>query len=641
MYKVVHKPWGKEEWLALNQFYCYKRIYINAGYKTSYQYHEFKHETNYIISGTAEVWLENDEGIVEKKIMVAGDFFDVVPPKKHRVIAISDIILQEVSTPHVDDVFRINDEFNRSDGKIDAEHKTPAVLILAAGIGSRLGDLTASVNKAMLPINNKAILSHIIEKFPKEYDFIIALGYKGKELKQYCQLAHPDLKFTFVEIDNITGEGSGPGYSALQCKRYLERPFYFITSDCIINSKIPHLDGNWLGVYPTGYPEKYSTVKSDDDYNILDFTNKNKDGHNEAFIGIASIWDYSIFWRELDSNITGGEIVSAFKNVEKYNSFKIKKLEWLDTGNLDDLDKAKNYFNDSPLSLNKITDEIAYRVGKFIKFNPDASIIENKSKRAFLLNKLIPEGFKSTSNFITYDWESGSTLYESDSLELYLKFLEEFSANIKKSRLFNIGREVFDKFYVEKTGERKKKFLDRFGERYAQQSFNINNRQYGSLDSILENINIESFYDSNLYSLFHGDLQFDNIIYNNESDRFSYIDWRESFGGITEGGDIYYDLAKLYGGLIIPYNMMKKNDSIQFSEGSSIVEYSYQISQNLSKFKRHYENWLSENGFNLDKVKFITGIIFLNMSPLHDDTFSKMLWFKSIEMLSVYDRQGY
>ena len=67
--KTVIKPWGKEVWLELNEKYCYKRIHINAGYKTSYQYHEKKRETNYIISGTAEVWLENDNGVVEKKIM--------------------------------------------------------------------------------------------------------------------------------------------------------------------------------------------------------------------------------------------------------------------------------------------------------------------------------------------------------------------------------------------------------------------------------------------------------------------------------------------------------------------------------------------------------------------------------------------
>jgi choline kinase/mannose-6-phosphate isomerase-like protein (cupin superfamily) len=398
MYKVVHKPWGKEEWLELNDAYCYKRIYINAGYKTSYQYHQFKKETNYIIDGTAEVWLENDEGVVEKKIMKGGEFFNVTPPKKHRVIAITDIILQEVSTPHVDDVFRIDDEFNRADGKVEAEHKTPAVLILSAGLGSRLGGLTKNINKAMLPINNKAIISYIIDKFPSEYEFIVTLGYKGNELKQYCELAYPNHKFTFVEIDKYEGEGSGPGYSSLQCKQYLQRPFYFVTADCIIDSKMPHLDGNWLGVYPTAYPEKYSTANLDKDDNVLGFTNKNSEGHNNAFIGLASIWDYEIFWSELEANIKNGEIVSAFENISKYPSFKAKHLKWLDTGNLDDLNRTKEYLKDEPLSLYKVTDEITYNQGKFIKFNPSTDFIKNKAERANALKYLTAVDFSYSSN---------------------------------------------------------------------------------------------------------------------------------------------------------------------------------------------------------------------------------------------------
>jgi mannose-6-phosphate isomerase-like protein (cupin superfamily) len=58
--RIIHKPWGREEWIELNDKYCYKRIYINKGYKTSFQYHNFKHETNYIISGDAEIWLEDE-----------------------------------------------------------------------------------------------------------------------------------------------------------------------------------------------------------------------------------------------------------------------------------------------------------------------------------------------------------------------------------------------------------------------------------------------------------------------------------------------------------------------------------------------------------------------------------------------------
>ena len=120
--KVVSKPWGKEIWLELNDKYCYKRIYINAGTKTSYQYHENKLETNYIIDGEAEVWLENEDGDVVKSKMKKDDFFTVIPPRKHRVIALTDIILQEVSTPEVDDVIRIQDDSNRGDGKIESEH---------------------------------------------------------------------------------------------------------------------------------------------------------------------------------------------------------------------------------------------------------------------------------------------------------------------------------------------------------------------------------------------------------------------------------------------------------------------------------------------------------------------------------------
>ena len=267
--KTIYKPWGKEEWIELNDKYCYKRIYLNAGYKTSFQYHNYKRETNYIISGEAEVWLENENGEIEKRIYKSGDFFNVVPPKKHRVIALTDLIMQEVSTPEVDDVIRIDDEFNRSNGKIESEHKKPAVLILAAGLGSRLKNLTKNINKVLLPINNKAIISHIIDKFPHDYDFIIAIGYEGESIKEYCKITHPNKNFIFVNVDKFDPKVSGPGYSALCCMEHLQRPFYFITGDCLIDTQLPFIDGNWLGVYPTSYPEKYSTILSDNNQNII------------------------------------------------------------------------------------------------------------------------------------------------------------------------------------------------------------------------------------------------------------------------------------------------------------------------------------------------------------------------------------
>ena len=81
---------------------------------------------------------------------------------------------------------------------------------------------------------------------------------------------------------------------------------------------------------------------------------------------------------------------------------------------------------------------------------------------------------------------------------------------------------------------------------------------------------------------------------------------------------------------------MKKEDSIIYEEGSTEVNYSYNVSTQLTDFRITYEKWIVENNFDLNKVKLITAIIFLNMSPLHDDKFGKMLWFKSIELLSEH-----
>ena len=83
---------------------------------------------------------------------------------------------------------------------------------------------------------------------------------------------------------------------------------------------------------------------------------------------------------------------------------------------------------------------------------------------------------------------------------------------------------------------------------------------------------------------------------------------------------------------------MKDERKISYTEGSYTINYSYPISENLVKFKLIYEDWLTDNGYDLQKVKFITGLIFLNMSPLHEGKFGKMLWFKSIEMLNDYDK---
>jgi len=120
-YKVT-KPWGHELWLELNQFYAYKVIHMKKGNQSSLQMHDMKIEANYVIDGEAEVLLENDVGELKSHIFPKGSGWVVPRKRKHRVIAKTDYTALEVSTPHLDDVVRFEDDTNRNSGKIDNEH---------------------------------------------------------------------------------------------------------------------------------------------------------------------------------------------------------------------------------------------------------------------------------------------------------------------------------------------------------------------------------------------------------------------------------------------------------------------------------------------------------------------------------------
>lgn len=120
--KVVSKPWGQEEWVAHNDKYVLKIITLKKGFRTSLQFHHQKYETNYVDQGRIIAWLQNADGEIERLEMGPGSTFDVVPGRVHRVEALEDARLIEASTPHVDDVVRVEDDFGRPDGRIAAEH---------------------------------------------------------------------------------------------------------------------------------------------------------------------------------------------------------------------------------------------------------------------------------------------------------------------------------------------------------------------------------------------------------------------------------------------------------------------------------------------------------------------------------------
>ena len=109
----VDKPWGHELIWAQTERYVGKILVIEAGRRLSLQKHNVKDESIYVTAGRMRLFLEDDEGTVCLEELGPGDFRRVPTGRIHRYEAIERCELIEVSTPELDDVVRLEDDFGR------------------------------------------------------------------------------------------------------------------------------------------------------------------------------------------------------------------------------------------------------------------------------------------------------------------------------------------------------------------------------------------------------------------------------------------------------------------------------------------------------------------------------------------------
>ncbi len=511
------------------------------------------------------------------------------------------------------------------------------VCILAAGVGSRIGDLSDNINKAILPVNFKAVISYIIEKFSKDIEIIVAVGHKKDTVKNYLLLAYPERKFTFVEVDKYIGPSTGPGYSLLQCKDYLQTPFIFFAADTIVLEEVPKPDYNWFGIAPVKDPEQYCTVRIKNNL-IYHLDVKVKNNNRFAFIGLAGIRDFKHFFKFLSDNnkIVKGElqVIDGFEGLIEKRLVPVG-FTWFDTGTLKKYQETNKHFSSDNQKFDfSKSNEFLYFVGdKVIKFFADKNIARERYMRAALpLKGLTPKIEDYRGQFYSYKKVSGQVLYDVMNLNTICGFLHWAYIHLWKKVLLTKKKEkefynICRKFYLDKTKDRLKMFNESKNELHTTKQ--INGVTIPSVDEMLARIDWD-YLSHGIPSNFHGDLQFDNILVSSNpgghsKDAFVLLDWRQDFGGLTKVGDLYYDLAKLYGGILLPYNLIKEG-MFSFEEDENSVHYTFYTKHNLFEAKEEFERFVSENGFDLRKIKILTSLIFLNMSPLHTPDFDSLLY---------------
>lgn len=499
------------------------------------------------------------------------------------------------------------------------------VCILTAGKGTRMGQFSKIVNKSLLPVNKKAIISHIIDYFPKETQFVIAMGYLGEQVKSYLSLAHPTQDFTFVNIENFDGVGSGPGFSLLACSSYLQEPFFYTPCDCMLTVKLPNVfDRNWLGIEKVDESESinYCNVAIQNG-KVTDIRDKELCNANYfAFTAPLFVHDYTDFWNALKNSdlIKNEHQISNGIHALIKNGLESFETSWINIGDIEKYNQLKT--NENSYDFSK-PDELIYFVNnKVIKFFANSEILNKRVVKSKIKPGLFPKISISGKNFYSYDFFKGDVFYSVGNPKLFSDLLYWLEENLwgKKSSEKEISS-LCKEFYFEKTLSRYKKFVKDFPEYpYPKR---MNGQEIISFDIILKKIPWNILYDGK-QRFIHGDLNFGNILYDEKLKKFLLIDWRQDFGGIVEYGDIYYDLAKLWAGIKINFELIRKDKfKIEFQDDDCMLEvpnWEYQ-----TEYEEILDNFLDEKEFDKHKVHLLGGITFINMAPLHLAPFNFLL----------------
>jgi choline kinase len=505
------------------------------------------------------------------------------------------------------------------------------VCIPCAGTGSRLGDLTKFVNKSLVSIANRPTLSHLIEQFPADTEFVIALGHKGHLVREFLELAYPQRCFFFAEVQPFEGSGSGLGLSLLACKQYLQQLFTFISCDTLIKEPIPAPNENWMAYAEVADLQPYRTLALESGrVTAICEKGEGKQGTHKPYIGLAGIHDYQKFWGAMEQ---GGE--TAIQAGEAHGlrallpqSIKSHGFTWYDTGNPDALARAREIYReaDAPNILEKANEAIWFVGDQVIKFSDDQKFIANRVKRVQELQGFVPDVTGARPHMYRYPKVEGKVLSEVVTLPLFEQLLEH-------SKLFWVKKPLSPElakdfrgtcmcFYRDKTFERVELFYKNLSRQDGIEA--INGVAMPKLDTLLNGLDWDWLADG-LPGRFHGDFHFENILWNATDQHFTFLDWRQDFGGDLSTGDIYYDFAKLLHGLIISHELIA-GDFYSVDWQPDEINYDFHRKQILVECERRFSDWLVIEGYDKKKVWVLTALIYLNIAALHHHPYSLLLF---------------
>jgi len=514
----------------------------------------------------------------------------------------------------------------------------PLVCILTAGSGTRMGPYGPIVNKALLPLDFRAVISRIIGLFPSDSEFVIALGYRADQVRAYLTIAHPTLRVRYVNVSPYEGPGSGPGYSLLSCRHELTRPFYFVASDTLfqpIDSVPAH--ANWAGaaLIPRERSAAFCNLRVDG-HDVVEIVDKAPVASDDfvAFTGFLYVHDHARFWEGLaEARVTAGEhqVSDGLRALVDGPGLRAVVGTWTDVG---DIEKYRHTLaKEAEFDFGKTEEFLYFSDKRVIKFFVNPKVVEARVGKAVLKPHIFPTIEAQDTQFFAYKFVEGQTLYERCSPQLFSELLEWLEREVWTRTTVPAARmqTLCETFYRTKTIERLAAFRTKYPDLVAPST--INSQPIAPLERILECVPWDRLYKG-VPAFIHGDLQFDNILHDERTGTFTLVDWRQDFAGEIAFGDLYYDLAKLLGGLTINYDLVKQGLFWVERSGSNLFV-DFAVHSTCEIYGRLLREFIENRGLDGRRVRILQGLIYLNMSPLHHAPFDVALHAMGARLLTT------
>lgn len=567
-------------------------------------------------------------------------------------------------------------------------------LIPAAGRGSRMFCLTDENPKVMLPLDNKPLIAHHLDKLIAEgiRDVIIVVGYRKEKVIDYVDRFYAK-KFShiaYVEQTELSGLATAVGagiragfismYGSHADMQLQSTNLLVVLGDTIVTEPYAlnaYRGGGHIGWHEVDDYRRWCLLETetvqhhawDAQVVVTRFADKpaNDPGTRKAVIGVYSFTNIPDLLQAIDEVVAADERIrgefqlsSAMERYIANHSLVAHEYKtWQDVGELETFNRAKKnaarHFNNI-----RITND-----GTLVKSSKDGEKIRNEINwYLHLPNKLrvyLPQ-------LIDYSSERDDAWYELEYVnfaplhELFMYTMPEMTdwrkiigatfEMLRKYRIhssrahFDVKRHV-EEVLVTKTRARLAQLTDDPLHAVMSSSveIEINGRKLKNLPVLRAGI---EEYASRIiadarehWQIVHGDLFFGNMLYDVNSATLKVIDPRGSFGQDGIYGDVRYDLAKLYHSIFGRYDFIVNGLCAivkDFGDPSdpSIEYWVYDSEPKHKALEELFAAELTHRGYDVDDIRFITALLFLSMIPLHKDNeiSQKIFYCKAIELFN-------